>query len=156
MYGGTCLLRCSNSNTRGLSPRVRGNHGKSLSVESVGRSIPACTGEPAGGKIAREGAWVYPRVYGGTRWVSGTRGVIPGLSPRVRGNHTPYLDPSQGRRSIPACTGEPAANGNRTRHYGVYPRVYGGTWEAFGVQGPAQGLSPRVRGNLYGVFWTTS
>ena len=54
---------------------------------------------------------------------------LRGLSPRVRGNPMSARAGADGRRSIPACAGEPF-RGN-----------CGG--------GLAQGLSPRVRGNLF-------
>ena len=50
-------------------------------------------------------------------------------------------------RSIPACTGEPRASGPISRQRGVYPRVYGGTWQDPSHPGRSGGLSPRVRGN---------
>ncbi len=70
----------------GLSPRVRGNHGKSVETRAGGRSIPACAGEPfldAGDHAVNP---VYPRVCGGTRISSRLLTDRAGLSPRVRGN----------------------------------------------------------------------
>ena len=50
----------------GLSPRVRGNLGNGVNVNLGGGSIPACAGEPNGGKQPSGAAEVYPRVCGGT------------------------------------------------------------------------------------------
>ena len=78
------------------------------------------------------------------------RAVLPGLSPRVRGNHwTPVLAAMRSR-SIPACAGEPRAA--RTPPYAdrVYPRVCGGTLSSGTSSATAAGLSPRVRGNRNG------
>ena len=70
----------------GLSPRVRGNLcWASYEVGKPG-SIPACAGEPRG--LTPPYTWnrVYPRVCGGTDFMSFHPGLPPGLSPRVRGN----------------------------------------------------------------------
>ena len=73
--------------------------------------------------------------------------MIPGLSPRVRGNPI-YVDhyPAK-RRSIPACAGEPGHCVRRLMATPVYPRVCGGIF-SFGLRTLwVHGLSPRVRGN---------
>ena len=71
---------------------------------------------------------VYPRVCGGTRLVPTEASILSGLSPRVRGNHSPVELIFTPSRSIPACAGEPLSAANRSSL----------VW----------GLSPRVRGNL--------
>ena len=77
------------------------------------------------------------------------QGVLPGgLSPRVRGNPTPPSDAPEGRRSIPACAGEPDSPARITPAERVYPRVCGGTVNAGAGRPGRGGLSPRVRGNL--------
>ena len=72
--------------TRGLSPRVRGNHlwERIRTVES--RSIPACAGEPDVHRGHPNLHGVYPRVCGGTAQTRIDNTVMEGLSPRVRGN----------------------------------------------------------------------
>ena len=50
-------------------------------------------------------------------------------------------------RSIPARAGEPLAHSKPGWSMGVYPRACGGTRVIDVVPLPAQGLSPRVRGN---------
>ena len=50
--------------------------------------------------------------------------------------------------SIPACAGEPSIPVGSTAGGRVYPRVCGGTRSGVRVAKRAQGLSPRVRGNL--------
>ena len=71
-----------------------------------------------------------------------------GLSPRVRGNPQPGYQPDAGRRSIPACAGEPAQQRRPAPQPGVYPRVCGGTALIADDIPAVRGLSPRVRGNL--------
>ena len=71
---------------RGLSPRVRGNLIKDLSVRFEERSIPACAGEPDAARPGPEPPSVYPRVCGGTSGLSLIGQGGGGLSPRVRGN----------------------------------------------------------------------
>ena len=76
------------SNTRGLSPRVRGSRGRLPTATTGLGSIPACAGEPgydgATGLINQ----VYPRVCGGAASV-------------------PNWHDDAGIGSIPACAGEP-------------------------------------------------
>ena len=126
--GGTTPAPRGRPYCRGLSPRVRGNHGDRARPDTAGGSIPACAGEPAARWAERYRERVYPRVCGGTP--PGRRRLSPvsGLSPRVRGN-----------------PGEP---GGRHLPAKVYPRVCGGTGVFLPAAGTAQGLSPRVRGNL--------
>ena len=92
---------------RGLSPRVRGNRGE-LQVGGNHRgSIPACAGEPRWEICQTPAAPVYPRVCGGTARSGEDGAELPGLSPRVRGNQRDADGDQAGRRSIPACAGEP-------------------------------------------------
>ena len=131
----------------GLSPRVRGNrsyHLKHLTIllkvyprvcggtsdlkrltsfDQLNGSIPACAGEP----------WILRRF----------KDVLPGLSPRVRGNRCsannvrsmikvyPRVCGGTMNGSIPACAGEPPATrltvGLTAVQLRVYPRVCGGT-----------------------------
>ena len=64
--GGTCWATSRRTNSRGLSPRVRGNHREIKPMTTIHGSIPARAGEPirSGGQT-RE-ARVYPRACGGT------------------------------------------------------------------------------------------
>ena len=95
----------------GLSPRVRGNRRRRPFSPKSSGSIPACAGEPgipacSGGTVGLsprvrgnrgltmdKGAWVYPRVCGGTF---------------VRG-----MNSERAIGSIPACAGEPTPNQTR-------------------------------------------
>ena len=137
----------SRSSIYGLSPRVRGNQGILLSTIAAWRSIPACAGEPYLGRAERVAWSVYPRVCGGT--LGGTPVVIikRGLSPRVRGNRPAPHGKPPGRRSIPACAGEPVEGSTGGIWQTVYPRVCGGTLLGVDVEWEHIGLSPRVRGN---------
>ena len=91
----------------GLSPRVRGNHGRRLRTGAIFGSIPACAGEPRRLNLCVPLMTVYPRVCGGTTIVLSGVGCPPGLSPRVRGNLIFQLNLLTSIRSIPACAGEP-------------------------------------------------
>ena len=87
-------------------------------------------------------------MYGGTfNFISAAVPEV-GLSPRVRGNLHQACPVRAGRRSIPACTGEPLSVGSSYGSGTVYPRVYGGTGTNFIYPPFGLGLSPRVRGNL--------
>ena len=69
---------------------------------------------------------VYPRVYGESSGLRADRG--------------------DRRRSIPACTGNPATATASVTGYKVYPRVYGESPSCLRRSWSAMGLSPRVRG----------
>ena len=145
--GGTRAGRNWAGFRRGLSPRVRGNHPVyAMSMGGV-RSIPACAGEPRTSTGPAPGLPVYPRVCGGTRHHAVGAGNTVGLSPRVRGNRRAPASAVPGRRSIPACAGEPAIGGLVSISIEVYPRVCGGTVTIMPAWYTACGLSPRVRGN---------
>ena len=96
------------------------------------------------------GERVYPRVCGGTPLTVVSLDTLMRLSPRVRGNHLAGRLEARVPRSIPACAGEPRGFSGRLDPRRVYPRVCGGTIvEARRCYGTG-GLSPRVRGNLWG------
>ena len=125
--GGTNRRRDCEIQEEGLSPRVRGNRLRDDSARGIGRSIPACAGEPTGDGQRPERTEVYPRVCGGTTAAVGKTWALGGLSPRVRGNHSHLLAHTRQPRSIPACAGEPARQSGRYAATEVYPRVCGGT-----------------------------
>ena len=143
-------MMSSSCQGRGLSPRVRGNrHRRSSSRRGPG-SIPACAGEPPAWSLWLRAIRVYPRVCGGTGFDFCYFADMRGLSPRVRGNPRPTNRPTNWRRSIPACAGEPVQGNRRGVESGVYPRVCGGTRSAAAILAARAGLSPRVRGNHRG------
>ena len=113
--------------SRGLSPRARGNHGRSESEETIKRSIPACAGEPKDHDSRQCCFKVYPRVRGGTPLRSRFTSWPAGLSPRARGNHLDATEAVPLAGSIPACAGEPPAQFIEFDGGQVYPRVRGGT-----------------------------
>ena len=146
--GGTATSAGRRPYSPGLSPRVRGNPTRLHPLRNICGSIPACAGEPRRWTVGQGMMWVYPRVCGGTLFGSLYALSLPGLSPRVRGNRDYSFSCHRPRWSIPACAGEPKPWGPRTEQSRVYPRVCGGTSRPASVSGPAEGLSPRVRGNL--------
>ena len=151
----------------GLSPRVRGNRSWVRGGYPLKGSIPACAGEPVlsrwpagvagsipacAGEPSDENEFVllvevYPRVCGGTSTLVAISQLLPGLSPRVRGNLVNRAHQIHGARSIPACAGEPGGGATRDKIQGVYPRVCGGTTPWSRLCSRPIGLSPRVRGN---------
>ena len=137
---------------RGLSPRVRGNRWSECRYPMSRWSIPACAGEPVWASWETIVGEVYPRVCGGTRRRPASHWPKTGLSPRVRGNPAGDMAGAGGRRSIPACAGEPPAFPRPRGQWGVYPRVCGGTTGGQASAGIACGLSPRVRGNRVSIF----
>ena len=109
----------------GLSPRVRGNHARSLEGPLVHGSIPARAGEPGStGRTACVTA-VYPRACGGTNVPTTEEPHDYGLSPRVRGNPSRRVLDAAEIRSIPARAGEPAQRPQRRPGCWVYPRACG-------------------------------
>ena len=145
--GGTSYSPAPILNSKGLSPRVRGNRSRTRSPGLVQGSIPACAGEPLPYPLPDRQIEVYPRVCGGTNRSLRRRARRRGLSPRVRGNRIGVIAGPPDPGSIPACAGEPSrgwAPGSSGR---VYPRVCGGTPAGADFRFGAGGLSPRVRGN---------
>ena len=146
--GGTRSGRLIRTFVFGLSPRVRGNRLPEYPLASRFGSIPACAGEPIACSWCQDDSAVYPRVCGGTGTQPEETYLYYGLSPRVRGNQSLYLHREAGRRSIPACAGEPPSQTISLRPSSVYPRVCGGTVTLSTAVLTISGLSPRVRGNL--------
>ena len=132
--------------TMGLSPRVRGKRCLPGLFHRISRSIPACAGEAPIPRYAGGEAGVYPRVCGGSRFEYKSEWLVTGLSPRVRGKQAKGCSSDQGRGSIPACAGEASPPILPIPPPAVYPRVCGGSAFRRCPQGPAAGLSPRVRG----------
>ena len=91
----------------------------------------------------------YPRVCGATDQVfhSGDSGA--GLSPRVRGNLGKREEMITAIGPIPACAGQPTTASTVARSARAYPRVCGATADRYYATALHEGLSPRVRGNLY-------
>ena len=146
--GGTMTRQISASDTPGLSPRVRGNLRPRRRIPGQDGTIPACAGEPHQSRVFCLSERDYPRVCGGTDLAVLTHLEHAGLSPRVRGNPGPPGHLWIIRGTIPACAGEPVDRKAGAGNGGDYPRVCGGTYGwAYRVL-DAQGLSPRVRGNL--------
>ena len=133
--------------TRGLSPRVRGNRGRGGPCLPRSGSIPACAGEPRSRSTSRTSRRVYPRVCGGTASSMSPNRSSWGLSPRVRGNRVRGYRAGACIGSIPACAGEPSARASYAWIPRVYPRVCGGTEDPYSLLQYTAGLSPRVRGN---------
>ena len=125
--GGTGCWVGHTSSPCGLSPRVRGNHGRRPDHTRALGSIPARAGEPSPVGAKSRGMRVYPRACGGTGRTVVPATSVPGLSPRVRGN----LSRRDARRtvmgSIPARAGEPMRSMSSPRPFRVYPRACGGT-----------------------------
>ena len=137
-----------NSCFTGLSPRLRGN-GPLFGDSTYGLgSIPALAGERRTIYRQRATERVYPRACGGTV-VRSNIGLFPlGLSPRLRGNgdNRPRETLSDG--SIPALAGERETRSGRSSRIRVYPRACGGTVSVARIDSLAEGLSPRLRGNV--------
>ena len=73
----------------------------------VARSIPAWAGEPRNLANVNVSVRVYPRVGGGTQTYNIVGLLVPGLSPRGRGNHNQGIPEPLEKGSIPAWAGEP-------------------------------------------------
>ena len=108
-------------------PRVRGNQARGKTEPFALGSIPARAGEPAGSIRKPRPNGVYPRACGGTECARSCRHLLPGLSPRVRGNQRVKPRGSTCRRSIPARAGEPGCRDRGCGSGRVYPRACGGT-----------------------------
>ena len=85
--GGTGRALAAQTIREGLSPRVRGHRDHPWRPYGSRGTIPACAGAPP----RRYSYWPalrdYPRVCGGTGFMSYAAPMKEGLSPRVRGHH---------------------------------------------------------------------
>ena len=84
--GGTWVCPALPTGYGGLSPRVRGNPGKTAILLYSAGSIPACAGKPRSANSSGTSGRVYPRVCGETENRPQQGAEAEGLSPRVRGN----------------------------------------------------------------------
>ena len=125
--GGTGTTPPSAKPGSGLSPRVRGNLLVAVAQNLIHRSIPARAGEPPRETSLTPACAVYPRACGGTIAMCGGSIILPGLSPRVRGNRRVTAFTLGHRGSIPARAGEPHATTPLSGRRAVYPRACGGT-----------------------------
>ena len=145
--GATVSPSRSSSPTRGLSPRVWGNHYQVMGKIHDYRSIPTCVGQPRCKEKYYGKGKVYPHVCGATRYLFENIDQFRGLSPRVWGNLLKNLSSSSSGGSIPTCVGQPSHSHDARLARKVYPHVCGATPPAE-QQGQGQrGLSPRVWGN---------
>ena len=94
---------------------------------------------------------VYPRACGGTRYRRYQRSMLDGLSPRLRGNGRDSGRSIPGPGSIPALAGERDPQREYQRILWVYPRACGGTLRKSHGLPENQGLSPRLRGNVFAI-----
>ena len=78
-------MNCARPLVQGLSPRVRGKRGPTITFQGWWRSIPACAGEALLPQQVDAIDKVYPRVCGGSVRTAGDAESLRGLSPRVRG-----------------------------------------------------------------------
>ena len=147
--GGTSFPRLVTVYVPGLSPRVRRNLNHLPVSKRLTGSISAGAEEPCVRSPAGRLPWVYLRGCGGTRSNRPSLISARGLSPRVRRN----LDQRPAQRSpvgsISAGAEEPLRRSGRGRKFGVYLRGCGGTRKPPFSRAPSQGLSPRVRRNLW-------
>ncbi len=131
----------------GLSPRLRGNLGeRGVELPDLG-TIPAPAGKPRPEAVRVPILGDYPRACGETVDVEPGITRPPGLSPRLRGNHTQMSYGVELIGTIPAPAGKPLTGRNLHRLGGDYPRACGETWIASASSVDVPGLSPRLRGN---------
>ena len=91
----------------------------------------------------------YPRVCGATIYSAWVGQATKGLSPRVRGNRIYPQILLIWSGPIPACAGQPMRGACCACYGGAYPRVCGATFHFSDFYARWEGLSPRVRGNLF-------
>ncbi len=133
---------------QGLSPRMRGSLANAVNAIPGHRSIPAYAGKPGMVCSSARAFRVYPRVCGEARLRVIVRGLLVGLSPRMRGSRTLTRDGQGYRGSIPAYAGKPTIPGAVHGSAVVYPRVCGEAVTSPSKSVSSSGLSPRMRGSL--------
>ena len=133
--------------SQGLSPRLRGHHGKRDTEAHTQGSIPALAGPPAFCHVTQSHHEVYPRACGATRTRPNVPGLVGGLSPRLRGHRHEDRPEEKRYGSIPALAGPPKVGSVVTFAHEVYPRACGATPQMLGRERFKEGLSPRLRGH---------
>ena len=148
--GGTSAYPLTRGTDEGLSPRLRGNEIMEPPIMNQKGSIPALAGERRLGFFNARDLGVYPRACGGTTAAVTGFNRSKGLSPRLRGNGFVCDSFRRYCGSIPALAGERFRTGLVLMLFRVYPRACGGTGDYSKTGLETEGLSPRLRGN---VFW---
>ena len=140
------LMRLISAAEYGLSPRMRGTHGRIQPSTDEGRFIPACAGNPPLRIASRHQPTVYPRVCGehGQHLVEGFR--FPRFIPAYAGNTPPIAASRVPQRFIPAHAGNTWAVRRSVPCSAVYPRACGERASKTAPCRKANGLSPRMRG----------
>ena len=137
--------------TRGLSPRLRGNHCVKREHAPCSGTIPAPAGKPSPDRRRPAAYWDYPRACGETPRRRPTRSTSGGLSPRLRGNRRVVGERRDTGGTIPAPAGKPCRRKRRARPSRDYPRACGETAFVRRRFRFGSGLSPRLRGNRTGT-----
>ncbi len=137
-------------NVPGLSPRVRGSRANRPRHPSLRRSIPASAGQPGVSRHQPASDRVYPRECGAASVKRISINNPLGLSPRVRGSRLLRDAQVAVQRSIPASAGQPRTSQASLLTGSVYPRECGAARSGRTAWRVKLGLSPRVRGSLFG------
>ena len=135
-------------NRYGSSPRLRGTHFPPRRQLRNHRFIPAFAGNTGYERPRTGGHPVHPRVCGEHGWKTGTKTVISGSSPRLRGTRTlQRIDVGLGR-FIPAFAGNTSTEWCILIVPSVHPRVCGEHGGRNDARRSFGGSSPRLRGTL--------
>ncbi len=133
-------------NRYGSSPRLRGTHFPPRRQLRNHRFIPAFAGNTGYERPRTGGHPVHPRVCGEHGWKTGTKTVISGSSPRLRGTRTlQRIDVGLGR-FIPAFAGNTSTEWCILIVPSVHPRVCGEHGGRNDARRSFGGSSPRLRG----------
>ena len=146
--GGAGMLKKRATWATGRSPRARGSLEGDNAGAGLGGAIPACAGEPPTPATVGRSQGGDPRVRGGARHSARPREGSRGRSPRARGSPEDVRRRLAGRGAIPACAGEPMAEGQAPPASRGDPRVRGGAPSGHAGEPPVPGRSPRARGSL--------
>ena len=145
---------CGENRTRGVwtpgfvgsSPRVRGKRRTPRARRRQPGLIPARAGKTSRRLIPGRAPWAHPRACGENNRIMGTRWLMPGSSPRVRGKHPRAHSTTSTSGLIPARAGKTRSRPAPTAGSPAHPRACGGN-RTRGVTTPGfVGSSPRVRG----------
>src|SRR5690625_3273092 len=133
----------------GLSPCVWGHPFRTSALTLFIGSIPMCMGPPRSWLARLSRARVYPHVYGATCKFQKSKPYMEGLSPCVWGHRSQAFDQLVFSGSIPMCMGPPIVPVTDPTFTGVYPHVYGATFDTLNGAACTSGLSPCVWGHLW-------
>ena len=144
--GENASAKVTMSLSEGSSPRMRGKPSQAWVTLFRNGLIPAHAGKTRATQPAASASRAHPRACGENLLPFGSRSLLPGSSPRMRGKRSWHRIFVALRRLIPAHAGKTISLDFLRKNSGAHPRACGENSVGFDSHPPDQGSSPRMRG----------